>query len=96
MVAKTDVMTAAHEIENALWEFVRPTPTTAKVWVFPNESGYLRALVASGGFKEMGLGERIERVWAFLEETVSDEHLHYLAGVHPMDLEEYDARVSEA
>jgi hypothetical protein len=96
MVAKTDVMTAAHEIEEALWAFLRPTAVTPKVWVFQNESGYLRALIGSGGFGGMPLGERIQRVWAFLEAKVSDEHLRYLSGVHPMDLEEYDARVAEA
>jgi len=95
MVAKNDVVTASREIEGALWEFVHPADATAKVAVFEDESGYLRALIGSGGFKGMDMGERIDRVWAYLRENVSTEHMRFLYGVHPMDLDEYDAHVKE-
>lgn len=94
MVAKGDILTSAREIENALQRFIVQS-STSKVHVFETEWGHLRALIGSGGFKDMPLGERQRIVWDFLRERVLEEYLIHLVAVHPMDLDEYDRSVAE-
>lgn len=95
MVAKNDTVTAARLIEEALEAFPRSNATT-KAHVFETEWGQLRALVGSDVFKGMPLAERQDVVWKHLRERVPAECLENLYGVHPMDLDEYDARTGIA
>ena len=94
MVAKNDLLTAKRAIEGALQKFVHHG-AAAKVHVFETEWGHLRALVGSDGFKGVSLGERQKMIWEYLREHVPSECLVNLYGVHPMDLDEYDVRVTE-
>lgn len=92
MVAKSDILTAARAIEEAL-EKLTLHKASAKVHVFETEWGHLRALVGSGGFDDVPLGERQRIVWEFLREHVPAESLVHLIAVHPMGLDEYDRSV---
>ena len=94
MVANNDLRRAATEIDRALLE--KFSGTTEKVFVFDTEWGHLRALVGSDCFTGMGLSDRQSFVWDYLKSKVPAEHLRFLYGVHPMDLAEYNASVSEA
>ena len=95
MVAKSDIPTAKQRIEDALARFT-VGQASAKVYVFYTDWGHLRALIGSGGFSDMPLGERQEVVWDYLHEHVQPEHLIHLVAVHPMDLDEYNRSVMEA
>ncbi|UCC31940.1 MAG: hypothetical protein JSU86_06610 [Phycisphaerales bacterium] len=94
MVAKSDLVAAAHAIDDALQMFVHHG-AAAKVFVFETEWGHLRALVGSDEFKGVSLGDRQEMIWEHLRKHVRREYLVHLYGVHPMDLEEYDAHTEE-
>ena len=94
MAQKNDLRVAAERIEEALWALVRDR-ASAKVHVFETKWGHLRALVGDGSFAGMGLGRRQEVVWDHLREHVNEESLKHLVGVHPMDVDEYDAHVDE-
>ncbi len=94
MVANKDLAQAADVIDKKLQE--RFSGASEKVFVFDTEWGHLRALIGSDKFKGMGLGDRQNVVWDYLKESVPAEHLRFLYGIHPMDLAEYDASVSEA
>lgn len=95
MVAKSDILTAAQEIEKSLLEFVQ-NRSSDTVHVFESEWGHIRALVGSDAFKDVGAIERQELVWDWLRQHVAAEHLVFLYGVHPMDFEEYKASVRSA
>ena len=94
MVAKSDILTAKKEIENAL-NALTLQKASAKVFVFETEWGHLRALIGSGGFNDVSLGKRQKIVWDFLREQVSPECLVHLIAVHPMDLDEWHQNVRE-
>lgn len=94
MVAKGDILTAALKIEEALGTLTLEH-ASAKAWVFETQWGRLRALIGSGGFKDMPLGQRQKVVWDFLRERVPPEYLNHLGAVHPMDLDEYDRSVAQ-
>jgi len=57
--------------------------------VFESQPGNLRAKVVSDFFKGIGVSERQERIWAYLNERLSEEQLRRLYGVHPYDVAEY-------
>lgn len=94
MVAKSDILTARREIEEALGKFIHER-ASSKVYVFETEGQHLRALIGSGGFEGVGLSERQDMVWLFLRDEVMEESLAFLVAVHPMDLDEYDRTVQE-
>jgi stress-induced morphogen len=94
VVAKSDILTAKKAIENALNALTLQN-VSAKVFVFETEWGHLRALIGSGGFTDVSLGERQKIVWDFLREKVPPECLMHLIAVHPMDLDEWHQNVSE-
>jgi hypothetical protein len=95
MVAKRDILTAAQRIKEALEGLVQNGAST-KVFVFETEWGHLRALVGSDGFRGMSLGRRRDVVWNHLRAHVPPDLLANLVAVHPFDLGEYDANVSQA
>ena len=95
MVAKSDVLTAKHRIEEALEAFVRDR-AEAKVLVFVNEWGHLHAVVASYGFERVPEGEREDQVWDYLRSHVPAEDLVHLYRIHAMTCSEYDARLSRS
>ncbi len=94
MVTKSDLLTAAQAIEEALMEFVHHR-ASAKVYIFETDGGHLRALVGDDGFKGVSLDKRQDLVWNHLRKRVDLDHLAHLYGVHPMDLDEYDAHTEE-
>ena len=93
MVAKSDILTAANQIERALAGFTL-NEATVKAHVFETEWGHLKALIGSEGFNDVSLGERQQIVWDFLRESVPAESLAHLIAVYPMGLAEYDRRVT--
>ena len=94
MVAKSDILTSARKIENALQRFIVQS-STSKVHVFETEWGHLRALIGSDGFTGVALAKRQEIVWDFLHDQVEPVYLNHLMAVHPMALDEYDRSVAE-
>ncbi|MCK4659684.1 MAG: hypothetical protein KAV82_09215 [Phycisphaerae bacterium] len=83
-----DLVKAARAIQQALTEFVREGEK-GNVHVFESLPGNLRAVVGSDQFKNMGITERQDMIWDYMEKTVAADHLRFCWGIHPMDLEEY-------
>ncbi|MCH7596204.1 MAG: hypothetical protein IID35_06550 [Planctomycetes bacterium] len=95
MVAKKGIQEAQLKIEEALCAEFEQRSTSSKVSVFETEWGHLRALIADESFRGLGPVDRQERVWSVLRKRVDDAFLVHLAGVHPMDPDEYDRSVAE-
>lgn len=94
MVAKSNILIAAREIETALGRFELGSGPT-KVCVFETDWGHLRALVGSDGFTGINPGERQRRVLDYLKDNVRHEYVGFLIAVHPVDLDEFDRQVLE-
>ena len=93
MVAKSDILTAANQIEQALGTLT-PNAAPTKAHVFETDWGHLKAIIGSEGFKDVSLGARQQIVWDFLREKVPKDALAHLIAVYPMGLAEYDRQVT--
>lgn len=80
----------ATDIRKALEAMVKGHGSS-DVRVFESWPGNLRATVVSDFFKDMGLSDRQENVWAYLKKHVSAAHLSRLYVVRPYDTKEFAA-----
>jgi len=94
VVAKSNILTAAREIESALRTFALDSKAS-KALVFETNWGHLKALVGCDGFLGVSLGKRQELIWDYLRDRVAQEFLAHLIAVHPMDLDEFERSVQE-
>lgn len=94
MVAKNDILIAKENIEKVLWDFVEHK-SSAKIYIFYTDWGHLCALIGSHGFQGMNITDRLDEVWDYLRQHVSQDDLKHLHQVDPMDRDEYDARTWE-
>lgn len=94
MVRKGLHLTAAQRIQEALEGLVLNGANT-RAFVFETEWGHLRALVGSDGFHGMSLGKRQDVVWNHLRACMPLDELARLVAVHPFEIEEYEANVTQ-
>lgn len=95
MVARTALKKAAEELRAAICRFVEPDEQD-QVQVVESSPGHLRVIVGSRKFTDVGIVERQNVVWEFLDNQVKakqlqEEHLRLCWGVHPLDPEQYYA-----
>lgn len=95
MVAYTTLKKAAEELEAAIHRFVDDDERD-KVHVVESTPGHLRVIVGSRKFENVGVVERQNLVWAFLDEEVEGkriqpETMRLCWGVHALDPEQYYA-----
>lgn len=84
---------AAQSLETAMRRFVEEDERD-RIHVVESSSGHLRVIVDSRKFDGVGIVERQEIVWKFLNEQVKTNqlqgpHLRLCRGVHPLDPEQY-------
>lgn len=97
MVAKTDLMTAAERIDQALQEFVcKRGEAKVLVGVNVNQWGHLHAVVASHGFEDIPKDDLQRQIWDYLRENVPAESLSFLYRIDAMTSSEYTARCSRS
>lgn len=95
MVAYTDLKKAADELQAAIRRFVHDDEQD-KVHVVESTPGHLRVIVGSRKFERVGVVERQNMIWEFLDEEVKGkriqaESLRLCWGVHALDPEQYYA-----
>lgn len=92
MVAKTSIVDAAEAIHEAFRRFVKQKETDY-IQVFESSPGFLRAVIGSDRFKGIGLAERQEIVWEYLNQNVDRAFLAYCFDVQPLDVRTYKEHV---
>ena len=93
MVTRTELKSAARSLEIAMKRFVDEDECD-QVHVVESSPGHLRIIVGSRQFSNVGIVERQELVWKFLDGQVESgqltkQHLQLCWGVHPLDTEQY-------
>lgn len=91
MVAKKSLLEAKTEVQKALDGFIRQVPSD-KAFVEPNENGHLVGILVCGGFRNMSVVERQDKIWAYLKSEVDWDSLTHVSLVHAFDHDEYDER----